>query len=334
MEIIERYIYAVTRRLPEKQRSDIEKELRGLIEDMLDDRLGSREAAAEDIKAVLMELGDPAELADQYRTKKKYLIGPENYDTYILVLKIIIAAAAFGITLAAIIGFIVSPPQSIFEIISGYFGTLITAIFQGFAWVTIIFALFEHFEVAIGKEVKERKWSPADPPQLPVKEAVIKRAEAIVGLIFAVLAVILFNTAEHLIGIYVFSKDAPTQVIPLFNHEVFRSLLPLLNIMLAIGITKELLKLAIGRWTQSLAVINLAFNLISLGLFVLFITADGLWNDAFFRFWADAGVIPVDADPSVLWSKVITGLIIIVAFALLLDSTVNLFKGLKDQVSK
>ena len=31
MEIVERYIYAVTRRLPEKQREDIEKELRGRI---------------------------------------------------------------------------------------------------------------------------------------------------------------------------------------------------------------------------------------------------------------------------------------------------------------
>ena len=35
MEMVERYIYAVTKKLPEKQRSDIEQELRSLIEDML-----------------------------------------------------------------------------------------------------------------------------------------------------------------------------------------------------------------------------------------------------------------------------------------------------------
>ena len=38
MDLINRYIYAVTQKLPESQRADIEKELHGLIEDMLEDR--------------------------------------------------------------------------------------------------------------------------------------------------------------------------------------------------------------------------------------------------------------------------------------------------------
>ena len=37
-ELQERYIYAVVRRLPRKQREDIEQELRGLIADMLEAR--------------------------------------------------------------------------------------------------------------------------------------------------------------------------------------------------------------------------------------------------------------------------------------------------------
>ena len=38
MDLINRYIYAVTQKSPESQRADIEKELHGLIEDMLEDR--------------------------------------------------------------------------------------------------------------------------------------------------------------------------------------------------------------------------------------------------------------------------------------------------------
>lgn len=38
MELIDRYIYAVTKKLPQKQREDIEKELRTLIDDMLEER--------------------------------------------------------------------------------------------------------------------------------------------------------------------------------------------------------------------------------------------------------------------------------------------------------
>ncbi len=333
MEMINRYVYAVTRRLPQKQRSDIEKELRGLIEDMLADRAGSRAVSEEDVEAVLLELGSPAELADQYRTKEKYLIGPAIYDTYIFVLKIVLGAVALGITVAITIDYIVTPPGTFLTVVSGYFNALFPALLSGFASVTIIFALFERFDVAIGREEKEKKWSPAALPPLPVKKAIIKPSEAIVGLVFAVLAVIFFNTADHLIGVYSFSQDVPTQVVPLFDHGVFRSVLPLLNIMLAMGITRELLKLAIGKWTRSLAVINLVFNLASFGLFFVFITANGLWNEAFFQFWVDAGAIPADADPSFLWNRVITGFIIVVAFALVLDSIVNLVKGFKYQAS-
>ncbi len=333
MEKVERYIYAVIKRLPEKQRSDIEKELQGLIEDMLGNRTGDREATDRDIEAVLLELGDPAELADQYRGKKNYLIGPDNFDTYLLVLKIVIAAVAFGITVATLIGFFVTPPASVIEIIAGYFGTLITALFQGFAWVTVVFALIEYFEVPIGKEIKTENWSPSNLPMLPDKETAIKPSEAIFGIIFTIIALIIFNTAEHLIGIYTFSEGALSRVIPLFDHDTFRSVLPLLNIMLAIGITKELLKLAIGKWNQSLALGNLVLNLVSFGLFASFITTGGLWSDAFFAFWVDLGFLPAGADPLTLWNRAITGLIIVVALALLIDSIVNLVRGFRAQVT-
>lgn len=38
MDLVERYIYAVTQKLPSQTREDIGKELRGLIADMLEER--------------------------------------------------------------------------------------------------------------------------------------------------------------------------------------------------------------------------------------------------------------------------------------------------------
>ena len=334
MEKLERYIYAVTKKLPEKQRGDIEKELRSLIGDMLADRVGENEASSDDIEAVLIELGDPNELADQYREKKQYLIGPENYDTYMFVLKIVLAAVAFGITLALTIATIFDPPASFTEVVGNYFGALLNALFQAFAWVTVVFAIFEHYNFAIGKEFKDTEWTPAELPMLPVKEAEIKPIEAIIGIVFAILALILFNMYDHLIAIYFISDNAVRTVIPVFNHEVFRSLLPLLNIMLAIGIVKELIKLMIRKWTVGLAVANMFFNLASFGLFFLFINGEGLFSEAFTAFWFDAGLGPEGADPAYLWGRVISGLTIAVAVALLIDSAVNLVKGFKYQVTK
>lgn len=74
MEWIERYIYAVTKRLPESQREDVASELRSLIEDMLDERKQSEAATAQEIEEVLMELGHPSLLAQKYRGKDRVLI--------------------------------------------------------------------------------------------------------------------------------------------------------------------------------------------------------------------------------------------------------------------
>lgn len=172
MELVERYIHAVIRKLPVKQRIDIEQELRSLIEDMITDRTKGESVSEADVEEVLLELGDPAVLADNYRGKAKYLIGPDNYDTYLFVLKIVIVAASFGITLAVIIGFFVNPPSSISEVLGDYLGSLIGALSQAFAWVTIIFALFEIRNVSLGREFKESdKWKIHDLPALPAREA-------------------------------------------------------------------------------------------------------------------------------------------------------------------
>ena len=108
--MIDRYVYDVTRRLPKNQRQDIDAELRGLIEDMMEERSPQPEKA--DLEAVLTELGRPSILAAKYRGSKRFLIGPELFDVYFLVLRIVIAATAFGITVALIVGLISSPPNN------------------------------------------------------------------------------------------------------------------------------------------------------------------------------------------------------------------------------
>ena len=65
-DLIERYLYAITRRLPAKQRADVAEELRTLISDMLDERCGSLPPTAKDVRVVLTELGTPGEMVRKY----------------------------------------------------------------------------------------------------------------------------------------------------------------------------------------------------------------------------------------------------------------------------
>lgn len=105
-DLIERYIYAVTKRLPAKSREDISQELRGLIDDMLAERCGQRTPTDKDVRVVLTELGSPSELHAKYdEDADKCLIGQPYYSTYKFVLKIVLISVAVGMTVSNLILF-------------------------------------------------------------------------------------------------------------------------------------------------------------------------------------------------------------------------------------
>ena len=100
-DLLERYLYAVTRGLPKRQREDVAQELRGLVEDMLLDRCGKIAPTEKDLRVVLTELGTPQELYEKYSGEAgKCLIGQPYYSTYKLVLSIVLICAGVGITIA------------------------------------------------------------------------------------------------------------------------------------------------------------------------------------------------------------------------------------------
>lgn len=87
--MIDRYIYAVTSELPKKLREEIGNELKALIDNMMDE-MDNSISEVEKIDEVLRELGKPRELANRYRGKERYLIGPSYFDKYISVMKIVV----------------------------------------------------------------------------------------------------------------------------------------------------------------------------------------------------------------------------------------------------
>ena len=140
-DITGRYVYEVLRQLPPKQRGDIDRELHSLIEDMLAERTSGRESGREDIDQVLLELGSPSALADKYRGSARYLIGPGLYDLYLMILKIVLGATAFGMIVAMTVSYIATPPVNIVDGIADFFSAILSGVFQAFAWVTLGFAV-------------------------------------------------------------------------------------------------------------------------------------------------------------------------------------------------
>ena len=95
MKLIDIYIQEVTRRLPDKIRTDIDLELRSTIEDMLPENFGE-----DDVKEVLNQLGNPVVLANGYKDQPMYLIGPRYFDVYISLIKMILPIAVISFLLA------------------------------------------------------------------------------------------------------------------------------------------------------------------------------------------------------------------------------------------
>lgn len=248
--LVKRYIYAVTRRIPEDQREDVADELRATIEDILEDK-GSR--SEKNIKDVLASLGDPDALAGRYKGSKQYLIGPDLYPSYIRALRL---AAAIGLPIALGINLIAQLVAGIQfgGVIGTTVGVLIgVAAHIGF-WTTLVFFIIERTHSG-KKEIQEAIgiWTPDMLPELPAKHQ-IPISEGITDLVTYAFLAGLPLFAQTLFGDH--GEGAFT---PLFNPAIW-AWTPIIIALGVLGVLKTVLKLYKRNWTPLLTIFNVLFN--------------------------------------------------------------------------
>ena len=273
--IVERYVYAVTKRLPIGQREDVSLELHGLIEEMVQGQIDNLES----VESVLMELGDPAELADRYRGVQRYLIGPGYFDLYILIVKIVGFAVSLGLMISLAIGYAFNAPQSLGLAISNVLGTFFVAYAQAFAWVTVAFAIMEWNQRRLGKVAHEEQWSLEDLPDIPNKSTVIPRSEPIASLIFLAIVFALLNSSTWLLKIAQINQSV--YIINPFVPDVFKRVLVFFNITIVIAMGIEIAKFYSGIQTKRLAVLTICLKLVSLCISLYIVAGTGIWNPDF-----------------------------------------------------
>ncbi|SIR72244.1 hypothetical protein SAMN05878482_105197 [Peribacillus simplex] len=289
MELIELYIQEVTRRLPEKSREDIALELQSTIEDML-----PVDHTEQDVKAVLLKLGDPVTLASRYRDRPMHLIGPRYFDVYICLLKMILPIAA----VISLIGLVGDNPfrdmgntvvDAILIIIGKGISGMISTGIQVFFWLTISFAILERVDTSkdqspLTKDLKP--WTPEnlkDIPNISKKKAVpmIEIFASLLGL--SVFAALYFNAA-NLLGVYEKRNGSLIFVTPSFNQEVLNSYWLLVSCVVIIGVLLAIYKLFLRRWTLKLALIHAIYQLLSTLTFIIIISNPDLLNPEFIAY--------------------------------------------------
>ncbi|MEF2094108.1 hypothetical protein V3595_05435 [Bacillus sp. CFBP9009] len=320
MELIELYIQEVTRRLPEKNREDIGLELQSTIADMLPEY-----HTEQDVKAVLLKLGDPVTLASGYRDRPMHLIGPRYYDFYINLLKMILPIAA----VISLIGLVGDNPfremgdntvmDAIFTIIGKAIAGIISTGIQVFFWLTLSFAILERMDTSkdqspLTKDLKP--WTPENLKDIPniSKQKAIPMIEIFASLLgLSVFAALYFNAA-NLLGVYEKRNDSLIFVTPSFNQEVLNTYWLPVSCVVIIGVLLAIYKLFLRQWTLKLAIFHAIYQLLSTLTFIIIISNPNLFNPEFIAYQKTLFSI-VEWKTSIYW-----GLILITIFFAAYDS--------------
>lgn len=286
MELVDRYIYAVTKRLSENTRDEVAEELRANIGDMLPENPSDA-----DIKKVLITLGNPIKLAGEYSNTKRYLIGPSIYDSYISTLKlvIVIVACTFaGIALFSSLSDYMKGYIFDLSIITKLFVNMIGSAFEGciqaFLWVTLVFVTLERtgcHDIHTLSDLK-KDWSPEDLPDIPENfNPKAFRRDVIAEMIFTIpwLAILIFS--PKVLAYYKLSEGKIISIIPVFDLLQFKLfILPLIFVAIfSFGIS--CMKIITGRWTMIIAILNSCSNVLFCVIICIMMASTTLWNEDF-----------------------------------------------------
>lgn len=199
--LIDRYIYDVGRRLPAKNRADVQMELRSALQDTLDEReIEANNPTHEDrLIEVLREFGEPHKVAAGYGMRR-FIVGAELQPAYRLVLRI----SAVGVTVANMVRLVLAISEGealgIGDIVSGFVSGFITS----FAIVSLIFAIIEYFlpEIDLAGSpawqagASQAAWDPRSLPELTLEHDKVDVFEIAVELVFTTAFIYILNAFQ------------------------------------------------------------------------------------------------------------------------------------------
>jgi len=254
-DLIERYVAAVGRKLPQRMRNDVENELRSTLLDMLEDRdLTAGQISDDEIGLeILGQMDPPAKMAARY-IGSQYLIGPRLFQTFVRVVRIVIVAQL-------IFGVLLGLPRSAAGGSLGSIGEslvwLPASILESIGFLVVIFAFLERF-IPKDEVSQEKDW---DPRKLPTVEAadLIRPSRVVMKILSVTFALVFINFFRQWVGVSYF-ENGSWQHISALTPTFLTYMLPL-NLVLALVILLYLFLLRRGEWQPVTRWVRIALTL-------------------------------------------------------------------------
>lgn len=254
-ELIDRYIYAVTKRMDRKIREDVRSELYGLVDDMLMERCGDMPPTEKDVRVVLTELGSPQELYAKYDgDEHKCLIGQPYYSVYKFMLKVVLICMTVGLSVASVVLQIMEPQPWTTAV-----GELLHQIWSGglevFAGLTIFFAVFYRKGIRLDDGFNLDKLEP-----VPQKKQEIAQWECIIDIVGNVLCTMVLLAVPQ---VFCVTFREGGELIPVFSTVALRSSWYLIVLNFACGAVTGMVKLMERQYNRLVLVTTLICNAVS-----------------------------------------------------------------------
>jgi hypothetical protein len=181
MDLLDRYLAAIARHLPDAQKADVTAELRDVLLSQIEDeeaRLG-RPLERKELEALLVRFGHPLTVSGRYR-KVQHLIGPEVFPFWWAANKATLAII-LGIYLVLVMVRVIGGDE-IEGIGESSQPSLVATLVFAFGAITLVCALIERF----GKTAILTRWKPRElPPAGGKTKSRFERAVEIgMGLVF------------------------------------------------------------------------------------------------------------------------------------------------------
>lgn len=295
MELIERYIHEVGRRLPKKMRADVEAELHSLLLDNLEDRLTDSGEASEDLQAaVLQELGPPQLVAQQYNPRVNYIIGPRLFEPYLITVAVVL-----GITFVAhLIGILTVAAD--LAVVEGALGDSLAGLIQsleaGLGTITLVFALIERAVTVTDGQQDDSTWDPRKMPKIADYDR-IKISGLIVETVFLAFLLVMLNVYPDRIGLSFVKIGADFKMTSWLAPGFYKIHGSLLSAWWFLAILLNITVIWQGRWQRITHLLNAGLSLVGAFLFYRIATGQDFIVTASGGFVGDLTGIPDILNP-------------------------------------
>ncbi|MBM6400347.1 permease prefix domain 1-containing protein [Phycicoccus sonneratiae] len=283
--LTDRYVAATVRELADDQREDVDRELRGTIEDMVEARLDAGATASrEDAeREVLVELGDPIRLAAGYTGRPLHLVGPALYPEWRRLVTVLVAVVVPLVWVVTLVVRLFTDDIATSGVGPAFGGSalaaLTTAVHVVF-WTTLVFAVLERTQPGRGV----LGWTPDQLPESPGGRHAVSRGETVfslVSLVVFALAIVWQQTSSPV--------RLDGEAVPVLDPDLWSGWLPTLLALFAAQAVLVVVAYRARRWTWRTAAVGVVLDLAVGGLLLWLLQTDRLFDDGFLRALVEGG---------------------------------------------